>query len=491
MKKKLLCFLLILAMMIPSCAQGSAEESTTASDETAAVSAEEITTALLETEDPAKVDDLPDDLNFGGKTFTMFTRQLSSFHYEINKAETIGEQLNDALYQRGRDVEERLGLVIDEIISPNNDVTAAKDAIFAGDDTYKMITVRCVHAVEWAASDLAYSWEDVDHIDLTKDYWIDSINQNLSFAGKMYSGAGAYNLSSMDFTHVMLFNKKMITDLALESPYELVLNGQWTFDKLKEMGVAAYADMNGDGAMTIEADRFGMLIGAKHTSPCFWIAAGQESIRKDENDIPQFTMATDDSFIEVLTDIYELMWDGGFWYQTSTASYTDEMIANFATGNSLFMYSTFYYIKQYRDMEADFGILPYPKYTEEQEQYYSRIEGCDLPLIPSCLSQAEADMTGAFLEAMSSYSLENTVPVYYEVYLKTKMARDSDSANMLDLIFSNRVFDLGDIIWCPNVRDAFIFSMFQANNRNFTSMMKKSTNSVQKAIDSIMVGFTD
>lgn len=491
MKKRILSFILIFAMLIPACAQGSTEETTAAPSETTAAPVTEPITEPVETEDPATVDDLPADLDFGGKTFTMFTRQLSSFHYEINKAETIGEQLNDALYQRGRDVEERLGLVIDEIISPNNDVTAAKSAIFAGDDTYKMITVRCVHAVEWASNDLAYNWEDVDHIDLTKEYWIDSINQNLTFNNKTYTAAGAYNLSSMDFTHVLLFNKKMITDLELESPYELVMNGQWTFEKLQELGVAAYADRNGDGTMTIEADRFGMLIGAKHASPCFWIAAGQESIRKDENDIPQFTMAADDSFLEVLTDIYELMWDGGFWYQTTTASYTDEMIANFSQGNSLFMYSTFYYIKQYRDMDADFGILPYPKYTEEQQQYYSRIEGCDLPLIPSCLSQEDADMTGAFLEAMSSYSRKNTVAVYYEVYLKTKMARDSDSADMLDLIFANRVFDLGDTIWCPNVRDAFIFSMFQANNRNFTSMMKKSTNAVQKAIDSILVGFTE
>ena len=491
MKKRILSCFLILAMLIPGCAQGSTEETSAVPVETTASPATEEFTEPAETKDPTAVDNLPQDLNFNGKTFTMFTRQLSSFHYEINKAETIGEQLNDALYQRGRDVEDRLGLVIEETISPNNDVTAAKTAIFAGDDTYKMMTIRCVHAVEWASNDLAYSWDDVEYIDLTKDYWIDSINQNLTFAGKKFTGAGAYNLSSMDFTHVMLFNKKMITDLELESPYELVLNGKWTFDKLQQLGTAAYSDLNGDGAMTIEADRFGMLIGAKHTSPCFWIAAGQESIRKDENDVPQFTMATDDSFLEVLTDIYELMWDGGFWYQTTTASYTDEMIANFSMGNSLFMYSTFYYIKQYRDMDADFGILPYPKYTEEQKQYYSRIEGCDLPLIPSCLSQEEANMAGAFLEAMSSYSLEHTVPVYYEVYLKTKMARDSDSADMLDLIFANRVFDLGDTIWCPNVRDAFIFSMFQANNRNFTSMMKKSSNAVQKAIDGILVGFTD
>lgn len=127
----------------------------------------------------------------------------------------------------------------------------------------------------------------------------------------------------------------------------------------------------------------------------------------------------------------------------------------------------------------------------DQENYVSRIEGCELPLIPSCLSQEEADMTGAVLTVLSGYSAQHTIPVCYEVYLKTRNARDAESAEMFDIIFANRVFDLSDTIWCENVRDGFIKSMFKANNRNLTSSMKKSTNAINKAVDNIIKGFQD
>jgi len=493
MTKKITSLLLALLMVLPlaACAEDKTSADTTAADTTAAVADTAETTEPVETEDPNTVDNLPADLNFGDETFTIYTRNFDSIHPNLDVQESNGEQLNDALYQRGRDVEARLGIVLDEMMSISTDTAPIKTAIQAGDTTYKLATVRCVYTVEYASSDLGYDWSQVDHIDLSKDYWYDSINKNLTIAGKTFTAAGAYNLSSFDFTHILMFNKKLISDLNLESPFDIVKNKQWTWDKLIEMGTAATSDMNGDGKMELGPDRFGLFCISKQLTPSFWISAGQETITKDENDMPVFTM-NNDTMMNVLNKIYELAWDNNFWYPYTTNMQTDAgMNAAFAEDLGLFINSTFFYVKDYREMEADFGIIPFPMFNAEQDNYYSRIEGCDLPLIPSCLSQEQANMSGAFLEAMSSYSLKNTIPVYYEVYLKTKLARDSESAEMLDIIFANRIFDLGDTVWCPNVRDGFIYSMFNANNRNLASMMKKSTTAIQKAIDKISDGFTD
>ena len=493
MNKKITSLLLALLMVLPlaACAEDKNPADTSANTTAAVADTDAISTEPVETVDPNTVDDLPADLNFGDQTFTIYTRNFDSIHPNLDIQESNGEQLNDAIYQRGRDIEARLGIVLDEIMSVSTDTAPIKTAIQAGDTTYKLATVRCVYTVEYASSDLGYDWAQVDHIDLTKDYWYDTINKTLTIAGKTFTAAGAYNLSSFDFTHILMFNKKLITDLNLDSPYDIVRNGDWTWDKLIEMGTAATTDMNGDGKMELGPDRFGLYCISKQLTPSMWIAAGQETITKDENDLPQFTM-NNDTMIGVLNKIYELAWDNNFWYPYTTNSQTDAgMNAAFAEDLGLFINSTFFYVKDYREMEADFGIIPFPKYTADQAEYYSRIEGCDLPLIPSCLSQAEANMSGAFLEAMSSYSLNNTIPVYYDVYLQTKMARDSESAEMLDIIFEHRIFDLGDTVWCPNVRDGFIYSMFNSNNRNLASMMKKSATAIQKAIDKISAGFTD
>jgi hypothetical protein len=285
-----------------------------------------------------------------------------------------------------------------------------------------------------------------------------------------------------------MFNKGMVSDLGLESPYDLVRNSKWTFDKFEEFGKAAKSDVNGDGKMDL-SDTFGFMSASKQIPPSFWIAAGQQGMYKNENDIPEFTMATDEAFNSLLIEIYELAYDSEIWYyETDGDNIPPTSTDLFQQDQALMMDATFYYVDKLREMETDFGIIPYPKYTEEQEDYLSRLSGCELPLIPASLSAEEAAMSAAFLEAMSSYSAQHTIPTYYDVYLKAKNARDVESAEMLDIVFESRVFDLSDTIWCPEIRDGFILSMFNANNRNLTSIMKKSTNAVQKAIDKVVKG---
>ena len=40
---------------------------------------------------------------------------------------------------------------------------------------------------------------------------------------------------------------------------------------------------------------------------------------------------------------------------------------------------------------------------------------------------------------------KRVIPAYYDVQLKTKIARDDESSEMLDIIFAGRKYDLGSI----------------------------------------------
>ena len=57
---------------------------------------------------------------------------------------------------------------------------------------------------------------------------------------------------------------------------------------------------------------------------------------------------------------------------------------------------------------------------------------------------------------------------------------------MLDLIFANRVVDLGDSLFCVNVRDGFVASMFGTNNRDLVSMVKKNEKMINKTAQKMM-----
>ena len=96
--------------------------------------------------------------------------------------------------------------------------------------------------------------------------------------------------------------------------------------------------------------------------------------------------------------------------------------------------------------------MPYPKYDEAQKDYYSRIEGCEQTCIPTT-NVADLEMTGVVLEAMASDSAQHLVPAFYDVMLKSKHTRDNESEEMLEIVFGNRIFDWGDTVYCPELRD--------------------------------------
>ena len=71
------------------------------------------------------------------------------------------------------------------------------------------------------------------------------------------------------------------------------------------------------------------------------------------------------------------------------------------------------------------------------------------------------------------------IPAYYDIVLQNKVARDVESQEMLDIIFSSRVIDIGDSTLCSDLRDGPLCSMFKTKKTDMTSrgqMLEKSIN---------------
>lgn len=93
------------------------------------------------------------------------------------------------------------------------------------------------------------------------------------------------------------------------------------------------------------------------------------------------------------------------------------------------------------DMESDFGILPFPKYDEAQEEYLSCcLDNYSVLCIPTVVDNIE--MVGALIEAMSCESKVSVMPAFYESALQDKYSRDERSVKMLDIIMDGRTYDL-------------------------------------------------
>ncbi|MCR5262337.1 MAG: hypothetical protein K6D94_00570 [Clostridiales bacterium] len=461
---RLTAALLLAVMILSSFACGESSSTPAPSADAPSANNEDggVVTAEEETTEDIQYNDNLGSLDFGGKEFRIRTIQNQNVHNAIDSEEQTGDTYNDALYLRNRAIEERFNTKIVETIAPDNN--GESKIILAGEDAFETTSVRCPAALTMWEDGLLYSFEKIPNVDLTQPYWSQSLNDSISLANQQYVAIGAFDMNVYDLTYCLLFNKKIAADYSLGDFYGLVGDGKFTMDKMSEQMQAVLMDVNGDNEMDVN-DQWGYLANSKQVLPDFWIAAGEKSIMKDENDLPYNNM-TSERFHSVFIKTFEIMYDTGVYFSKlpMDADVGTEAIRLFSSNQSLFMDVSLFHIGMLRNMEADFGILPYPKYNEEQKEYYSRVSYYWCCIVP--VTNTDLEFTGAMLEALNCESANSVVPAYYEIALKGKFSRDNESEQMLQLIADNRIVDIGDTTMCDKIRDGFMGGLFASNTRD-------------------------
>lgn len=428
-----------------------------------------------------------DDLgayDFEGATFGMMTFQNVNFHYEMLAEEMTGKPMNDAEVNVTAEIEDRFNIDLQQQLYADFSNTPAT-SVQAGDTSIDLVRIRCDTATTWWSSGLSVTADNVPVIDLDKVYWDKTINDSLSIGNKQYVALSAYDLCTYDLTFSLVFNRGMITDYNLSNPYSLVTDGVWTMDAMNEMTTVVTMDMDSNGIYD-KNDRYGYLSSPKMAAPGFWIGAGVLSIEKDADDVPALAIGSE-KFIGVWEKIIDMTHTGNQWYGVDDGPDVPHSTRElFESGDGLFMDISFFFAEGLREMEEDFGIIPYPKYNEEQESYYTRLCYYFPTVVPVTKTGAELERCGVVLEALSCAYYNEVVPAYYDVILSNKVARDEESADMLDIIFASRVIDIGDSTMCSDLRDGVLRSAFESASTDIASVAQKIEKSLNKKLAKLL-----
>ena len=356
-----------LTLALASCGQtgsGTGDNTTEPTDTTEK-------TVPEETVDTRYVPDL-EVRNFSGKELRIVSFECPNVHYNMVPEEETGDTISDALFIRNRNITDKYNVrLIESLNSWNND--AYRSSILAVDDSYDIISVSCPAALPWYREGLIIPYDDLPNVDLDKGYWDKSINESLSIDGLHYVAEGAYNIDIYDLTFCLLVSKPLCEQYRIEGIYKDVSDGKWTYDMMKNYMMLVTSDLNGDSVMD-ENDQYGYTSHPKMVAPGFWIGADELSIIKDENDHPVINM-TDPHFVEVFDKIFNVVWDSNASYLTvgDQLDIPTECRKVFSENSSLFIDMSFFYIEAMRGVETDFGIIPYPKFDENQSEYHSRV----------------------------------------------------------------------------------------------------------------------
>jgi hypothetical protein len=288
------------------------------------------------------------------------------------------------------------------------------------------------------------------------------------------------SIGDNDNTWLIFFDKQHVMDHGLESPYNIINEGRWTFDTMYEMMRAVAADLDGDGRMTVN-DRFGLLTHGENYAG-MWIAAGQALITKNAQDLPEIAFGSE-AFINVWHKIIEIMND-----ESCKADDIPFISSGLRDGQTLFGTEILKFVRDYRENEREFGIIPMPKFSERQESYYTYV-AVSAPLLIVPRSHQDLETVGIIVEAMAAEGHRVIMPAYYEVSIAGKFVRDEESIDMLNIAFDTRMYDLGVVFDWGGMRGQLSGTLGPRNDGNIASLLDRFGERMQAAIDRTFEAF--
>lgn len=478
--------IMITAALLTSCGGGSA-------DNNAPVTGAAETQTQAEVTEITRVSANLPERDYDGETITFFGRIYDGVWSAIDiiAEEADGELVNDAILERTNYIEETYNVNLAVIKSDDTQVASKlKTFITAGDDSFDAIVCNVYDSGAIAVGGMLYDLNAVEHIDLEQPWWSKMMNNSLSIGFRNYYAAGDIFIVDNKGTRVFFFNKNMVEEFGLESPYDLIFDGVWTIDKYMAHNEAVGGDINGDNQITREHDRFGTMAQTTLGSVLYF-ASGELLTAKDENNIPYIACASERA-LAVMTGISEKI-AGSAAISCSgetkiTAAHPDNLYY-FQEGRVLFAPEVLAHIETMRGCEVDIGIIPPPKYDENQESYHCYADGWCVNVVSIPVTNNEAEKVAFVIEAMAADSANNLTPAYYEVALTDKFVRDEESVKMLDLILDSVSMDNANIFSWAGIESIVGTAIYKGEA--IASKVESKLSSLQAAIDKTVAAFLD
>ena len=439
-------------------------------------------------------DNLSEDLDYNGDTLTVYYWTGS----DSVSPEFVVEEMQDderlaSIYKRNEAVQDRLNVELNFIGEPGDSdsiepfVKKVENAKSAGTHDYDIIAAysRTQGALLTQGFIQNLSAIENNHIEITKPWWPPRINDNLDIGGNLYYVSGDISMTAIDNLHCVYFNKELVdakygaeaktyfqnndhkytdatdsrgksTDTATYMLYEMAYKGGderggWTIDDLIKYSSNCYVDKKKDG---VSADD---TYGLASVTYCMTALYGGSNLKMIEQDVNS-TLKISDDWTSVRTNrliqkLYPLLSSND--YHTRGMTNAEDYYGPFKTGTTLF---TVYYLRMATDhllgneSVKEYGILPIPKYDENQLNYYTVIgnEFSIFSIFTDCDDrgdrQATLSMMTAVLECWASQAFRQTTPVVFELNMQLKSSPTQAETDMCELIRANIRFDMGRIL---------------------------------------------
>ena len=498
---KLFALLMAVAILLgifglASCGNGGKDPALTSAPESKATPADQVYRP-----------NVPDGITFDGADFdvlgmdpALYGSSIVDFDFENDPG---GDVVSYAIFKRNRRIESEYDIVFRSDYDTIEQMSMSlQEEVTADEDTYKLIMLISREAFPLTLDGYVMPYSSIPYVDMSQPWYINRVNDAFKIFGYNVLAYTDECMNAYMQSMCVFFNMNIVNEQSnIENPYDLVEAGTWTLDAFYRLAEAAKKDVNGDDIWSAEdGDVFGVVSEEDAFFPATWVGAESYTITKDKRGIPEYKAYADGKLIGILEDLSSHLSNNGFfltsWTFTNVGGGGDAMrnagTQYFAQGGGLFRVGCVGIVQLLRDMEADFGIVPLPKYDENQKTYYSRTVDGWLHVAPASVRKTE--MLGVIIEALGAESKNLVIPAFFDIALDNKYVRDEDKERttaMLDMIFGNAVMDLGETIWMDYVRQPIV-NMLSEGATSFTSKLSAIQSVVEEnCINKAMAKITE
>ncbi len=492
--RNILCVFLALltcasACAIASCGGETGSETTAASTGAPAAGSDDAAESTEEDTSPKFA-----EADYGGDTFTVYMRVSNTAHYAgkyIFAAEGATDIVSEQTTIRNQIVEDRYNIKFEFIENAYPQNTMKAD-IAGGDIPYDIVLAQRCYLSDLAYSGLLRNFNDLD-VDYTTSWWDAKAAENYGYLDKLFIMPNDVSVSNFGGARLWWFNKAVLEDFNLISPYDYVDRNEWTIDTFFSMikGVSA---PGADGQMGV----YGLSNEEGSVRMHMLTGIGSFNVETDEENNLVCKIGTD--YAEKTQDFFDklkaIVTDSSICLDFNAASgmdaqnaskYNDQFYhtrALFSQGHFLFTQTSMGGSMQFEESEKGIGAVMNPKYNSDQPDYYHRMDANNIIWCMPKDSNADTEQLGNVMDFWAYTSSHTVMEAYYELTLKTKRASDPKTAEMLDTVKRTINYYITDIFGV----ETGSFTTAAYNNSvamAWKALQKKLTSDFQKVQDKI------
>ena len=347
----------------------------------------------------------------------------------------------------------------------------------AGAEEFDLVFAGAITAGTLALEKYWFDLKTSEYIKPDAYYYESQVNEQLLVDGHQYFASGFYstqNTAAIDVTYAnMTAIQKNDPTMTKEYLYELVLNHEWTLDKLLAIG-ASYATPGSNTSIPTDVsinsfnstNHYALVLSKSYCQNMFYDLGGDVIVYND--DTYEYDVVLDNATnVNLLTYLQDTITKNTNVLLAPNNSH----IAAYKVEAAPFMIVTYINMERLSEASFEWTMLPAPlRNAGDEYRAYSDSWNLNFSGIPA--ANNDLDAATYLYEMFMAYSYDYVYPAYYEESFGTSYQPDAQSCKVFDIVAKSRVV-------CP----ANVYGWF--GEKNINHIISDSSNSVGSTVSTM------